>query len=159
MIVEINTPLAPSSHLSKIKISGVKKTALISAFILFLAMGVHGEEIDYSKISEAKSARINNLIIRYIRMYGESCAVLQTINPKGGREITSTKNICSLNGKSFKTDFADAYFENVYFSDNGVHLTLSTTSLEPIGEQKMECFVPIKDGSINTMTCEDIAKP
>ncbi len=137
----------------------MKKVALVQFFTLFLATGAIGEEIDYSKISEAKSARLSNLVVRYIRTYGEPCAVLQTLNPRSGWKITSTKNICSLNGKSFKADFADTHFESVYFSDSGVHLTLSITPLEPTGEQKRKCFVPIKDGFINAMICEDIAKP
>lgn len=137
----------------------MRNTVLVSAFILFLATGANGEEIDYSKISEAKSSRINDIIVRYVRLYGEPCISIQTVNPGGGWKVISTKNICSVDGKSFWTDFADAGFEDVSFSKKGVHLTLSTTPLEPIGEQKRECFVPIKDGSINAMTCEDIAKP
>lgn len=137
----------------------MKNAALIPALMLFLTTIVNGEEIDYSKISEAKSSRINDIVVRYIRMYGEPCIKIQTVNPGEGWKVTSTEHICSINGKSFWTDFADVGFENVYFSKKGVHLTLSTTPLEPVGEQKRECLIPIKDGSINTMTCEDIPKP
>ncbi len=137
----------------------MRKIAFTQFLIFFLATGAIGEEIDYSKIAEAKSARYSNLVIRYIRIYGEPCAILQTLNPKIDWEITSTKTICSLNEKSFKADFSDAHFEEVYFSENSVHLTLSITPLEPTGEQKKECIIPVKDGVISVMTCEDIPKP
>ncbi|WPC05252.1 hypothetical protein SBP02_00440 [Pseudomonas benzenivorans] len=137
----------------------MKKIALLQLFIVFLATAVAGEEIDYSKISEAKSARLNNIVARYIRIYGEPCAFFQTLNPRNGWKITSAKNFCSLNGKSFRTDFSDSHFENVYFSSLGAHLTLSITPLETTGEQKMKCFVPIENSTISEMICEDIENP
>lgn len=109
-----------------------------------------GEEINYSKISEASSARIESILARYSRSYGEPCANIQTLSP-GSWEIIETKRICSFNNLSFETEVADAYFSNPEFSNNGIHLQLSITPLEPIGEQKKKCFIPIKDRRIGAM--------
>jgi len=136
----------------------MKKVVLLNFFPLFLAAGVMaaGEEVDYSKISEAKSARLNDVVARYIRIYGEPCAIFQVLNPRSGWEVISTKRVCSFGGKSFETDFADAHFEAVSFSSRGAHLTLSLTPLEATGEQEVKCFVPIEGGEIDTMVCESI---
>lgn len=116
-------------------------------------MKANGEPIDYSKISEAKSARFDKVIVRYFRQYGEVCANLQTLDPGKNWQITSTKHVCSLEGKSFETEFADIHFQNIYFAGDGLHFTLSTTPFELIGEQIKNCIVPIKDGSIGQMAC------
>lgn len=123
-----------------------------------LAMKANGEPIDYSKISEAKSARFDKVIVRYFRQYGEVCTRLQTLDPGKNWQITSTKHVCSLEGKSFETEFADIQFQNFYFAGDGLHFTLSTIPIKPIGEQIKNCIVPIKDGSIDQMTCRNDGK-
>lgn len=127
-------------------------------FIALLAMKANGEPIDYSKTSEAKSARFDKVVVRYFRQYGEVCANVQTLDPGKNWQIISTIHICSFEDKSFETEFADIQFQNIYFAEDGLHLTLSTTPLEPIGEQIKNCIVPIKDGSIDQMTCRDGGK-
>lgn len=112
-------------------------------------------EIDYSKISEARSARIEKILVRYFRIYGEPCANIQILDSKNW-EAVETKRICELNGLSLESEVADAYFSNPQFSNEGVHLQLSITPLEPVGEQKKTCLIPIKDKQIGAIKCADI---
>lgn len=131
----------------------MKKTPPLFASIFFSTITT-GEEINYSKISEASSARIGSILVRYSRLYGEPCANIQILSP-GTWKTIETKRICSLKNLSFETEVADAYFNNHEFSNNGIHLQLSITPLEPIGEQKKKCFIPIKDKRIGAMECID----
>lgn len=127
------------------------KVSVLFMFTFFPAVTVGGE-IEYSKISEASSARVGGTLIRYVRLYGEPCANIQIINPKSWEAI-ETKHICELDGLSLESEVADAYFSNPKFSKEGVHLNLSVTPLEPVGEQKKLCLIPIKDKQIGTMEC------
>ncbi|MDM8348535.1 hypothetical protein P8H27_06445 [Pseudomonas sp. sp1636] len=124
-------------------------------FVLALLPAVTtGGEIDYSKIAEASSSRIESTLVRYSRLYGEPCANIQILNPKNW-EVIETKRICELNGLSLESEVADAYFSNPKFSKEGVHLKLSITPLEPVGEQKKICLIPIKDKQIGAIECTD----
>jgi hypothetical protein len=126
---------------------------LFALFLLTLfSTLVVSDEIDYSKIAEASSARIEKTLVRYSRLYGDPCANIQILNSKNW-EVIETKRICELNGQSLESEFADAYFSNPEFSKEGVHLQLSITPLEPIGEQKKICLVPIKYKKIGPMEC------
>lgn len=131
----------------------MKKISVL--FLLTLSPSlVFSGEIDYSKIAEASSARIENTLVRYSRLYGEPCANIQILNSKNW-EALETRRICEFNGQSLDSDFADAYFSNPEFSKEGVHLELSITPLEPVGEKKNICLVPIKDQKIGTIECTE----
>lgn len=127
------------------------KVSVLFVFTFFSAATVGGE-IECSKISEASSARIEGALVRYSRLYGEPCANIQIINPKSWEAI-ETKRICELDGLSLESEVADAYFSNPQFSKEGVRLNLSVTPLEPVGEQKKICLIPIKGKQIGTMEC------
>jgi hypothetical protein len=130
----------------------MKNISLLLASIFIFPTTTIGDEIDYSKISEASSARIEKILVRYTRLFGEPCANIQILTP-GDWQVIETERICSFNGLSFETDFADAYFSDPKFSSDGVHLHLSLTPLEPTGEQKKKCFIPIKNKHIGTIEC------
>lgn len=132
----------------------MKKISVLFLLILLPSLVVSAE-IDYSKISEASSARIEKILVRYFRIYGEPCANIQILNSKNW-EAVETKRICELNGLSLESEVADAYFSNPQFSNEGVHLQLSITPLEPVGEQKKACLIPIKDKQIGAIECADI---
>lgn len=131
----------------------MNKAVLVFALTAISATAL-ADEINYYQIAEAHSARIEKNLVRYARLYGESCANIQIINP-GSWQAIKTERICSFNGLSFETDFADAHFSEPEFSSNGLHLKLSITPLEPTGEKNKECFIPIKDKSIGPMECID----
>lgn len=131
----------------------MKKISVLFLLTFFPSLVFSGE-IDYSKIAEASSARIENTLVRYSRLYGEPCANIQILNSKNW-EALKTRRICEFNGQSLESDFADAYFSNPEFSKEGVHLELSITPLEPVGEKKNICLVPIKDKKIGTIECTE----
>ena len=72
----------------------MRKVSVVFVFAFFPVVGVSGE-IEYSKISEASSARIEGTLVRYSRLYGAPCANIQIINPKSW-EAMETKRICEL---------------------------------------------------------------
>lgn len=131
----------------------MKKIFVLFLLTLLPSLVVSGE-IDYSKIAEASSARIENILVRYSRLYGEPCANIQIINSKNW-EAVETRRICEFNGQSLESEFADAHFSNPEFSKEGVHLQLSITPLEPVGEQKKTCLIPIRDKQIGAIECTD----
>lgn len=132
----------------------IEKISAVISLTLLSSLSVSGE-IDYSKTAEASSARIENILVRYFRIYGEPCANIQTLNSKNW-EAVETKRICELNGLSLESEVADAYFSNPQFSNEGVHLQLSITPLEPVGERKKACLIPIIDKQIGAIECIDI---
>lgn len=132
----------------------MKKISVLFLLTLLPSLVVSGE-IDYSKIAEASSARIENILVRYFRLYGEPCANIQILNSKNW-EAVETKRICEFNGLSLESGVADAYFSNPQFSKESVHLQLSITPLEPVGEQKKACLIPIRDKQIGIIECTDI---
>lgn len=132
----------------------MKKISVLFLLILLPRLVVSGE-IDYYKISEASSARIEKTLVRYFRIYGEPCANIQILNSKNW-EAVETKRICELNGLSLDSEVADAYFSNPQFSNEGVYIQLSITPLEPVGEQKKACLIPIRDKQIGAIKCADI---
>jgi len=127
---------------------------IILIILIFRPIATLGDVINYQNTAEANSARIENSLVRYFRMYGEPCANIQVIKPKSW-EIIETVRICEFNGLSFQTDVADAHFSDPEFSKEGVTLQLSITPLSPTGEQKKRCFIPIEDNHIGIMACMD----
>lgn len=126
-------------------ISGLYLSLLIPATTL-------GKDIDYSKIAEAISSRVDGIPARYYRLYGEACINIEILNPKTWRAI-ETKHICEIDGLSFDSDFADVHFSRPEFHEDGLYIAQSITSLRPIGEQNNKCFVPIKRSGIGSIVC------
>lgn len=127
---------------------------LCVAFSVFPAI-VFGGGIDYSKVAEATSSRVDGVLVRYLRLYGDVCVSVQIIDSKSWGVVEERK-ICEIDGLSFYSDFADAHFSSPEFSGNGLSIELSVTPLAPIGEQKKKCFVSIHKNSIGSMVCTDI---
>lgn len=122
---------------------------------LFCAPLAANEEINYSMVAEAGSKRMDEIIIRYMRELGSPCITAQTLDPKSNWKTISSKYFCSLNGRSFLNDFADAHFEDLSFSERAIEMVLSITPLEPTGEQKLNCTIPIRQNIVQEMICED----
>lgn len=123
---------------------------------LLFAGHANAEEINYSKISEANSVRQGKALIRYFQIYGEPCTYFQFINSKDKWSVATTEKFCSLDGKSFWTDFSDAAITNIKISDGGISMDLSITPLEPTGEQKKKCFIPISKGIFGAVDCKPV---
>ncbi|MNF55422.1 hypothetical protein D3C85_372190 [compost metagenome] len=125
-------------------------------FLIFLLFVAHANagEINYSKISEAHSVRQGKALIRYFQIYGEPCTYFQFIDSKNKWSVATTEKFCSLDGKSFWTDFSDAEVTNIKIFDGGVSMDLSITPLEPTGEQKKKCFMPISKETFGTVDCK-----
>lgn len=129
-------------------------------FLLFCFLFFSGfssaEGVDYNLVSEAHSFRQGKTLIRYIQTYGKPCTYFQLIDSRDGWRVTDTQNFCGMDGKSFLTDFADAEVSNISVSERGVAMSLSVTPLEPIGEQKKECFMPVLNGAFGVIECRDV---
>jgi hypothetical protein len=128
----------------------MKVLVLLSA--VFLTASVSAG-VEYEKIAEANSARIGNVVARYLRSYSSPCLDVQILAPDDGWKIIAQKNFCEFNGGNFSTDFTYAGFEEVSIKQDGVHLTLSIFPLEPTVEESRKCFISIKHSSIGMLTC------
>lgn len=123
-------------------------------FGLFCTSLTASEAPNYSLVAEAESARMNEVIVRYIRELGSPCITAQTLDPKNDWKIISSRYFCSFNGRSFLDDFTDAHFEGFNFSESGIDMILSITPLEPTGEHRLNCTIPILQNTIQEMTCK-----
>lgn len=125
------------------------------AAVLFVQVSSAEEGINYHNIAEASSSRTGEVVIRYLRELGSSCLTVQTLEKISEWKVISSKYFCSINGLSFKKDLADAHFENIAISNDKVSLTLSITPLEPTGEQRLNCFIPITKKTVQEISCID----
>lgn len=124
--------------------------------LLIFVAHANAEEIAYSRISEAQSVRHGKNLIRYFQVYGEPCTYFQFIDSKNKWSVATTKKFCSLDGKSFWTDFSDAAVTSVKVSDDGISMDLNITPLEPTGEQKKKCFMPISAEAFGAVGCKSV---
>jgi hypothetical protein len=111
--------------------------------------------INYSNASEVMSGRSGGVLVRYIKTFENECLAIEIIKTQGGVRVLDGENICSFQGKLFSTGFADAGFQDITFEEDGIHLILSITPLEPIGEQLRKCLIPIEIGKIGSLACSN----
>jgi len=124
--------------------------------LLFFVAHASAEEIAYSRISEAQSVRQGENLIRYFHVYGEPCTYFQLVDYKNGWSVSTTKKFCSLDGKSFRTDFSDAAVTGIKISADGVFMDLNITPLEPTGERKKRCFMPVSAEAFGAVECKSV---
>ncbi|MBV6752035.1 hypothetical protein KV580_17080 [Pseudomonas chlororaphis] len=112
------------------------------------------EEISYRSIFEVDSGRIGNVVARYlISRDNYPCLNVEILDPEKDWRISSSKKFCHFEGKSFRTDFTDAHFENISFSKEGIETTLSITPRALTGEERFTCMIPIEDKRIGNLNC------
>lgn len=129
------------------------------ALITFGLIGVASAgSLNYSAVAEANSARIDNVLVRYLRIFEDPCLYIETVSLDGNWGATSRANVCDLEGRSFSSGFTYAGFQNISFEVDGIHLTLSTTPLEPTEEEKRKCFIPVTSGQIGRLHCSEIKR-
>jgi hypothetical protein len=114
---------------------------------------VHAEAVNYKDVFRVDSHRIGEVVVRYIKLFSEPCLTIQALSQKPEWQVVSAKKICSFEGKSFKDEVADAQFEDIYFSEDGVHFTLSITPLRLAAEQRRACVVPVEQGVVGELVC------
>ncbi len=127
-------------------------------FLLFAyTANISAEQITYGSIFELKSERIGNIVARYlITRDNHPCLNIEILDPEKNWSISSKKKICTFEEKSFMTGFTDASFENIAFSKEGLHATLSITRLRISGEELFECLIPIKENRIGDLRCSPL---
>jgi hypothetical protein len=124
--------------------------------LLIFVVHANAEEIAYSNNSEAQSVRQGKNLIRYFQVYGEPCTYFQFIDSKNKWNVATTKKFCSLDGRSFRTEFSAAAVTGIKISDNGISMDLSITPLESTGEQTKKCFMPISAKAFGAVECKTV---
>ncbi len=109
-------------------------------------------------VSEVGAGRVGNNVVRYIKTFGSSCLDVQVISPDKNWSVLSSSNFCTFEGKKFGSDFADAGFEDITVEADGLHLTLSLTPLQPTGEQRRGCVIPVAAEVIKDLKCAEAGK-
>lgn len=131
----------------------MKAGTILYSLLIFPSI-TFSQDINYAKIAEAISSRVDTVPVRYFRLYGEACINIQILDKKNWTAI-KTRHICEVDGRSFDTGFADIHFSNPKFSEKGLHIRMSITPLTPTGEQHKKCFIQIKRERISPITCKD----
>lgn len=134
----------------------MKFSNFIPAIFIFSAGSVLAGSPDLGAVSVVGSGRIGDNVVRYIRTFNDSCLSVQVLNPENNWKVLSESNLCSFEGKRFDSDFTDASFENIFVQNDGIHLTLSVTPLQPMGEQRRDCIIPIVVSSIKGLSCSKV---
>ena len=78
---------------------------------------------------------------------------MQILAPEGNWRVLASKRFCSFDGKSFRSGYSYAGFEDHVFADDGLHVTLSLTDLRPTGEKRLACVIPIQNEQIRELKC------
>src|SRR5450830_345531 len=129
----------------------MKKTL---ALVFIYTAGTMAEEISYRSIFEVDSRRFGNTVARYlISRDNYPCLNVEILDPDKNWSISSRKKFCSFEGKSLRTDFTDADFENIKFSKSGIETTLSITPRALTGEERFICLIPIEGNRIGNLSC------
>jgi hypothetical protein len=112
-----------------------------------------GDVVDMNKVSRSGAKRYQDVVARYLYSFDNPCLTVQILAPDGGWRVLSSAQFCSFDGKSFRSGYTDARFEEPVFADDGLHLTLSTTELRAPGEKRRACVIPIKNEQIKALKC------
>jgi hypothetical protein len=112
--------------------------------------------VEYSKVAEANSARIGQVVVRYIRLYASPCLEVEVLAPEENWKVVTQKSFCDLGGLNFTTDFSYAGFEDISVKQTGIHVILSTFPLPSTEEERRECTISIEQRSVGDLVC---AKP
>lgn len=127
--------------------------------VCIVYLGYAAAEIpDIGSVSEVGVGRVGNNVVRYIKTLGNSCLDVQVVSPEKNWKILSSSNFCAFEGKKFDSDFADAGFEDISVKADGIHLTLSLTPLQPTGEQRRRCVIPVAATVIKDLDCSEAGK-
>jgi hypothetical protein len=127
---------------------------LVIAFITLSLINFAGADmLNYSAVADATSGRVGNVLARYLRMFEDACLYIETLSLDDNWSATSRASVCDLEGQLFSSDFTYVGFQDISFEIDGIHLTLSTTPLEPIGEETRKCFIPVTNGQIGRLQC------
>lgn len=109
--------------------------------------------IDYSKAYEIKSEQMEGYSARYIKTLQDNCLIVQTSLNGTSLKIYRQKKICSLDSKSFDSDFADVSFDNLRFDGNKLFIDLGLSELRAGYQKFKKCSVNFYAGEISNMDC------
>lgn len=136
----------------------MKVSSLIPAFFLFLLGGAVAGIPELGAVSTVGAGRIGDKVIRYVKTFNDNCLEVQIVSSDGEWRVLAASKFCSFEGKKFDSDFADAGFEDISIRGDGIHLTLSLTPLQPVGEKRWGCIIPIVFESIKKLSCSEVDK-
>lgn len=131
---------------------------LAPVFCVFFLGGAAAAVPDIGPVSEVGVGRVGDNVARYIKTFNDSCLEVQVISPDKNWEVLSFANFCKFEGKKFGSDFADAGFEDITVQEDGIHMILSVTPLQPTGEQRRHCVVPVVGALIKELSCSEVVK-
>ncbi|WP_139208482.1 MULTISPECIES: hypothetical protein [unclassified Pseudomonas] len=132
---------------------------MMAIFVALSFQLAKAENLNYSSVSEANSGRIGETLIRYIKRFGDECLHIEIISTDRKWTVLSSLHLCSFEGKPFSTGFAYVGFEDFTFKKDGISFKLSTTPLEPVGEQIRECLISVSNNQLGKLQCSDVRNP
>ncbi|WP_434711396.1 DUF1311 domain-containing protein [Pseudomonas sp. R1-1] len=124
-----------------------------AAYLDWIVADDSRDVVDMNKVSTSGTKRYQDVVARYLYSFDNPCLTVQILAPDGGWRVLSSAQLCSFDGKSFRSGYTDARFEEPVFADDGLHLTLSTTELRAPGEKRRACMIPIKNEQIKALKC------
>lgn len=124
-----------------------------AAYLDAVAPDDPSEVVDIAKVSNSASQRFGDVVARYVTAFGSPCLDVQILAPDGNWRVLSSRRFCSFDGKSFRSGYSYAGFEDHVFADDGLHVTLSLTELRSTGAKRLACVIPIQNEQIKELKC------
>ncbi|MCU0090847.1 DUF1311 domain-containing protein [Pseudomonas koreensis] len=113
-----------------------------------------GNVVDFNKVFLSGSQRFGDVVARYVSTFGSPCLTVQVLAPNGGWRVLSSKRFCNFDGKSFRSGYSYAGFEDHVFADDGLHVTLSLFELRGGADTRLACVIPIQNEQIKELKCD-----
>jgi hypothetical protein len=130
------------------------KTALILSTALLWPTVSWSASINYAVIARADTKRIGEMVIRNSSSLDSPCLYIEVLDPERSWKSVQEKEICSINGRNFETDFSYASFSEVEFGGDSILATLTLIPLISVIEDNLQCSIKITDESIGELYCE-----
>ena len=131
-----------------------RKVCVIAFFQFGLVAMVEATNFDCNNLSEAKTGRVDQLLVRYLAWTEDRCIIIQTLVFGGAGKVKVEKEICSLNGKSFYDGFTHVGLEEGRFKNGTLSFDIETISLPPIIEEKLHCKVIFYNDLADHLSCD-----
>ena len=124
--------------------------------MLLFSVNSLAEDEGCNRVIQAGTGVIDGKLVRYLTFFDDPCIVIQTLKPGGRGGVNSENKVCSSDGKSFRSGYADVELKSGKFDGGKLYLEISLTPLEPAGEVIEQCEVIFLNEEFDGLRCAEI---
>ncbi|MGR6139333.1 hypothetical protein [Stenotrophomonas hibiscicola] len=131
-------------------------SACLAGWVLITATTVAASPpIDYARVVNAKISKMQGLWVRFLDVSGSPCFTIQIFKSASLDTLIRHKEICSIGGKRFSSDFSYVGITEVQFKADHLSLKVEIIHAPPNFDfdDVRTCSVPIRNGTIGDLVC------